>query len=130
MNHQWTETDTDRTVAYQWRCKGKWQRFSVRAEKEPADILLNSEVEFITEHYWGYARYSDLKTNEYEVKHPKWLHYPVKDYIIDVDFELTYGTAFKDLNNQKPVSVMLAEGSEISVEKKRTFRIKNIPQNR
>lgn len=126
MRHEWIETDTDRTVAYHWRCKGEWQRISITAEREPADILSDSEVEFITEHYWGYAKYSDLKTNEYEVKHPKWTHYPVKDYAIDVDFELTYGAAFKHLNDQKPVSVMLAEGSEISVEKKRSFRIEHV----
>lgn len=121
MSHKWAESDTERTVEYQWKCKNQWQRFSITAEKEPANIQLESEVEFITEHYWGYARYNDLKTNEYEVKHPKWQHYPVKDYTIDVDFGLTYGEGFGFLNNEKPVSVMLAEGSAISVEGKKVI---------
>jgi len=38
---------------------------------------------------------------------------------IDVDFELNYGVNFKFLNNQKPLSVLLAEGSEIAVENKK-----------
>lgn len=122
MSHQWLESNDERTVAYQWRHKKKQQELSVKAQKEPVQIQEGSETAFITEHYWGYARYSDFKTNEYEVKHPVWLHYPIKDYTIDVDFGLIYGESFSFLNDQKPVSVMLAEGSEISVERKRTIK--------
>ncbi|HKG07351.1 MAG TPA: DUF2071 domain-containing protein [Pedobacter sp.] len=118
MSHKWAESATERTVEYQWKYKNQWQRFSITAERETVAIQQDSEVEFITEHYWGYAKYNALKTNEYEVKHPKWEHYPVNDYTIDVDFRLTYGDAFSALNNQKPVSVMLAEGSVISIERK------------
>jgi uncharacterized protein YqjF (DUF2071 family) len=122
MSHIWSENEVERTVDYQWKIKGQWQQFRVTAEKELASIQLESEVEFITEHYWGYARYNDLKTNEYEVKHPKWEHYPVKHYTIDVDFGLTYGEGFRFLNNEQPVSVMLAEGSVISVERKKVIQ--------
>ncbi len=65
------------------------------------------------------------KTNEYEVTHPKWEHYPVKDYSIDVDFQSVYGKKFGFLDEMKPISVMLAEGSEISVEDKRVIKIKS-----
>jgi hypothetical protein len=38
-----------------------------------AAVLPNgSEAEFITEHYWGYARQRDGGTSEYEVEHPRW----------------------------------------------------------
>jgi len=121
MLHQWSENHDERTVAYQWKYKNKWQGLSVTAQKEHIPIQKGSETEFITEHYWGYARYNELKTNEYEVKHPVWNHYPVKKYVINVDFGLTYGERFKFLNDQEPISVMLAEGSEISVERKRTI---------
>lgn len=118
MAHSWIETERERIVEYKWKCKKEWQRFSITAEKELSSAQEGSATEFITEHYWGYARYSDVKTNEYEVKHPKWDHYKVKNYNIEVDFGLTYGERFKFLNHQNPVSVMLAEGSEISVERK------------
>jgi len=119
MEHSWTETENEREVEYKWRCKKQWQCFQITAEKELSFIEPGSKTEFITEHYWGYARYNEFKTNEYEVKHPKWNHYHVKEYNINVDFELTYGDKFKFLNHLKPASVMLAEGSEISVERKK-----------
>jgi len=118
MTHSWTEAEDDRTVEYRWRCKNEWQSFSVKANKGLSEIVAGSETEFITEHYWGYARYSDKKTNEYEVRHPKWAQYKVNSYHIAVDFGLTYGENFRFLNNEQPVSVMLAEGSDISVEGK------------
>lgn len=119
MSHKWSEGSEDQIVEYRWKIKKEWQRFNVVAERELDVIPLNSETEFITEHYWGYARYNDHVTNEYEVRHPKWEQYRVKNYTIDVDFGLVYGERFRLLNNQVPVSVMLAEGSEISVERKR-----------
>lgn len=119
MAHTWSESATQRTVQYKWKYKNQWQSFEVTAQKEILPIPSESETEFITEHYWGYAKHSDRKTNEYEVKHPKWGHYPVEDYLIDVDFALTYGERFGFLNHQKPVSVMLAEGSAVSVERKK-----------
>jgi uncharacterized protein YqjF (DUF2071 family) len=122
MTHSWSETEEDRTVEYRWRCKNAWQSFSVRANKGLSEISAGTEAEFITEHYWGYARYSATKTNEYEVRHPKWAQYKVKDFKIDVDFALTYGVEFSCLNQQQPVSVMLAEGSDISVEGKKVIQ--------
>jgi len=38
---------------------------------------------------------------------------------IDCDFISMYGDAFSGLNNQKPDSIILAEGSEVSVDWKR-----------
>jgi len=121
MTHSWMENDIERSVEYRWRCKNEWQSFSVTANKGLSEIALGTEAEFITEHYWGYARYSDTKTNEYEVRHPKWAQYKVKSFNIAVDFGLTYGERFTFLNSQEPVSVMLAEGSDISVEGKKVI---------
>ncbi|MBE9600857.1 YqjF family protein [Pedobacter sp. MC2016-24] len=119
MSHHWSEEGDERIVAYHWKFKKEWYKFTIVADRELSVIASGSETEFITEHYWGYARHNDKVTNEYEVKHPKWEQYQVKDYSIEVDFGLVYGEHFTFLNGQAPVSVMLAEGSEISVEKKR-----------
>ncbi len=96
----------------------------VNAKSNALEIVSRTEIEFITEYYWGYAKVSDTKTNEYEVTRPKWEKYNVIDYDISVDFGESYGENFKFLNNLKPTSVMLAEGSEITVENKKT--IKNV----
>lgn len=118
MRHRWEELERGRLAEYQWKKNGKWQTFRVNSETESSEIKANSETEFITEHYWGYSKRKNGSSNEYEVTHPKWRHYEVLDYMLDVDFKKTYGAAFEFLNSQEPCSVMLAEGSEISVEGK------------
>lgn len=119
MRHRWEEAGDERLVEYSWRKSSKWQTFSVRASSKATEIEAGSETEFITEHYWGYARVSETKTNEYEVTHPRWAVYDVLDYELAVDFGEVYGSHFSFLNAQEPASVMLAEGSEITVENKK-----------
>ncbi|RMB56255.1 DUF2071 domain-containing protein [Dokdonia sinensis] len=122
MSHKWRETSDHRSVTYRWEKTGDWQEFSVQAGKNIQPIPKNSEAEFICEHYWGYARVNETKTNEYEVTHPKWEQYAVQDYNIDVDFGHVYGSEFAFLNEQQPTSVILAEGAPTTIEGKRVIR--------
>ena len=121
MNHKWELIDENIKVTYHWKYNNNEQKISVLAENNLQEILPNSETEFITEHYWGYTKVNESKTFEYEVTHPKWQTYNVKEYDINVYFGLVYGADFAFLNNLKPNSVMLAEGSEITVENKKTI---------
>lgn len=123
MQHKWEDHEKTRVVQYQWRKNDLWQSFEVKAELEPQEILENSETEFITEHYWGYAKTSETTSNEYEVTHPKWEHYPVIKSNINVDYGLVYGEEFNFINKLSPSSVMLAEGSNITVEGKRKIKV-------
>ncbi len=121
MTHHWEETKENLDICYQWKTQEKWNRIAVITEKKALPIAPNSETEFIAEHYWGYSKVNQQKTTEYEVTHPIWSYYPVKDVLIDVDFEFTYGKAFSFLQHQQPKSVMLLEGSQITVESKIVF---------
>ena len=121
MQHQWKKSAENWEVTYQWKHRQQWQKMKVVAENTPVEIPKGSEEEFITEHYWGYSRVSKEKTYEYEVKHPRWQHYPVKSHLAKVDFERVYGAKFAFLNGQQAHSALLAEGSEISVENKRAL---------
>ncbi|MEL7123992.1 MAG: DUF2071 domain-containing protein [Bacteroidota bacterium] len=121
MGHLWEDKTDYKRVTYEWVTKGKLQSFSVETAVEAIPIEVGSEAEFITEHYWGYTKVNERKTFEYEVTHPRWDVYPVKKQEINVDYGLVYGDDFKFLNQLQPKSVMLAEGSEISVENKRTI---------
>ncbi|MCK8522982.1 DUF2071 domain-containing protein [Aquimarina sp. D1M17] len=123
MNHVWKVESDQRTVQYTWKKKSKWNSFMVKASEQKFKIQPNSETEFITEHYWGYAKVNGYTSNEYEVTHPKWEVYQVNNYEIDVDFGLVYGKEFDFLNTAIPFSVMLAEGSEITVENKKTIKL-------
>ncbi|PYF72427.1 YqjF family protein [Pedobacter nutrimenti] len=119
MKHSWEESPEELKISYQWKNQQQWQSFSLQAALPALNIEPGSRTEFITEHYWGYSLFHPQKTIEYEVKHPKWTHYLIKNYQIEVDFELNYGKDFAFLNQKTPDSVMLAEGSRVSVENKK-----------
>ncbi len=102
------------TVEYKWK-KTKWNSIKIVAENKMVEMNPGSDEEFITEHYLGYTKIADGKTSEYPVHHPRWKVYPVREFSIDVDFGNVYGNEFVFLNEQEPVSVMLAEGSGIAI---------------
>ena len=72
---------------------------------------------FIIDHYWGYTKRDENRTDEYRVEHPKWELYEADDPDIDVDFGCTYGEEFAFLDGQSPYSILLANGSDIAVFK-------------
>jgi uncharacterized protein YqjF (DUF2071 family) len=119
MAHSWEENEETRIVKYSWYKDNGENSILVEASKESEELLPNSKAFFITEHYWGYSKGKGLTSNEYQVKHPSWKIYSVKKALISVDFGLTYGSEFEFLNDKQPASIMLAEGSEISVGNKR-----------
>ncbi|CAL2076176.1 DUF2071 domain-containing protein [Tenacibaculum sp. 190524A02b] len=120
MKHTWDENNERLKISYQWKTNSSWNEIRVETENKKKEMKDNSEIEFIAEHYWGYAKDKD-KTTEYEVKHPSWKYYPVNAYKIVVDFLKTYGEDFTFLESELPSSVFLLEGSEISVENKKVL---------
>ena len=119
MKHEWSENINSKIFKYLWKVKGKWQSVGATTDVNPNTIALNSEEEFITEHYYGYTKYNN-KTFQYEVVHPIWQKLNIKNYAVDMDFDLNYGKSFSFLNQAKPTSVILATGSEVQVKNKST----------
>jgi len=115
MCHSIASTPGGLTVSYSWRCNKAWHSLAVEADPTPQPIAPGSEEEFITEHYWGYTKRSRGATSEYGVQHPRWQVYPIRNAAIQADFAALYGTAFAALNGQPPASILLAEGSEVTV---------------
>lgn len=119
MDHAWEQEGELLNVTYGWKTKGQRHHLSLKAQTPSIAMDVGSEAEFITEHYWGYTQINPQKTFEYQVTHPRWEVYPVQAYDIKADFGALYGEEFGILNRAEPISVMLAEGSEITVENKR-----------
>lgn len=119
MSHIWKKENKSNYIEYTWKKDNKVQSISVLTEIEPIKIKPNSIEDFITEHYFGYTK-NENKTFEYEVQHPSWLHYPVIDYKLNIDFRKNYGKDFSFLNHLQPNSIILAKGSKISVKNKKT----------
>lgn len=119
MRHSQTENNYSKSFEYEWKKSKKWNRLSMKTNNIPREIAPNSETEFITEHYFGYTKFNDKKTIEYEVTHPRWQQFEVLDFKIDVDFENVYGKDFAFLQHLEPCSAFLAIGSKITIEGKK-----------
>ena len=104
-------------VCYSWEKRGCTNTLSVERGESLGVPDAGSEGEFIIEHYWGYTKRSENRTDEYKVEHPKWELFATEKALIDVDFGKTYGEEFGFLADMEPHSVLLAKGSDISVYK-------------
>jgi uncharacterized protein YqjF (DUF2071 family) len=104
-----------RSAEYSWRFRGRENRIKVMTRGEPQELLVGSEAEFITEHYWGYSRQPDGSTMEYHVEHPRWQVREAIDTALDCDIGGLYGDPFKEPLCGKPCSAFLAEGSAVTV---------------
>jgi hypothetical protein len=109
-----------KNIKYEWKINNKWNQIAVNTDNENNQMLPNSVEEFIFEHYYGYTKISSHVSQEYKVNHPRWEVNKVNDYFIECDFAAMYGNDFAILNNQKPNSVIVAEGSLVTVNWKRT----------
>lgn len=107
--------DEQLKAVYTFVEKGRTQTISAVSGIYPQNLKTGSLEEFITEHYYGYTGGKGQRTIEYRVEHPSWRTYAIHDYRIDVDFGAVYGQSWSRLTGMKPHSVLLAEGSEVSV---------------
>jgi uncharacterized protein YqjF (DUF2071 family) len=112
-------TGDPRYVEYAWRLGGAWGRVSVVPHGASAPIADGSEEEFITEHYWGYTRQRDGGTVEYQVQHPRWRVWQVREATLDGDLEALYGLPFAAVLGTQPSSAFLADGSAVRVMRPR-----------
>lgn len=119
VRHSETIEDNILATGYEWKFKNEWNQLAVKAKTASTALVNGSQEEFITEHFWGYSKVNAQTTAEYEVAHPRWEIYPVIDSTIRCNFDELYGTSFTELKTQDPASVFLAEGSPVTVYKKR-----------
>jgi len=113
--HSFEAKPTTLNVSYAWKLGARWHSIAVEANPTPQPIALGSEEDFITDHFWGYTKRADDSTSAYEVQHPRWQTYAIKNHAIDADFASLYGPSFAHLNHATPNSILLAEGSPVSV---------------
>ncbi len=117
--HHVIHDEENKKINYQWQVAKKWNSIQIQSELKASTIENNSIEEFIFEHYFGYAKLNSEVTEEYQIHHPKWQINTVKAYDIQCDFKAMYGKDFEILNELKPQSVLLAEGSPVAINWKR-----------
>jgi uncharacterized protein len=104
-------------VSYEWIFKGRRNRLEILTKGEATAVREGSQEEFITEHYWGYARQRDGGTVEYQVDHPQWRVWSAQSVGFDCDVGGLYGKDFVDYLQKPPISAFLADGSTVTVSK-------------
>ena len=112
-------TSISKNIRYHWKINKEWNHIAVNASLKNEQMFPESIEEFIFEHYYGYTKINQQLSQEYKVNHPKWMVNKVIDYSIDCDFKSMYGKDFAFLSNHQPDSVIIAEGSPITVGWKR-----------
>ncbi len=117
--HLWDFSKEHKEIKYEWLVDKKWNSIALSALKEKKVMEKNSFESFIFEHYYGYTKYTETVTEEYQIAHPSWMINEIVDYKIDCDFETMYGNDFAILDQTKPTSIFLAEGSAIEINWKR-----------
>jgi uncharacterized protein YqjF (DUF2071 family) len=117
--HKKTFSNDKKIIEYQWKVQSKWNSIKVDASVAKHKMEKGSIEEFIFEHYFGYTKVNANESIQYKINHPSWEINTINQYHINCDFAAFYGNDFKVLNSSNPHSVMLAEGSDISVDWKR-----------
>jgi uncharacterized protein YqjF (DUF2071 family) len=107
-------------IKYEWKTEKKWNSISIHSDTQQYEIEPSTIEEFIFERYYGFTKLNHYSTQEYKIFHPKWVTNKIQENTITCDFGKMYGDAFSNLTNQKPDSVILAEGSEVAVNWQRS----------
>ena len=104
-----------KSAVYSWRFNGaeNYLKLVTRGAAQP--LAAGSEQEFITEHYWGYAKQRDGSTMEYRVEHPRWRVWEAESAELKCDIAGLYGARFSDSLYCAPASAFLADGSDVKV---------------
>jgi uncharacterized protein YqjF (DUF2071 family) len=107
--------DEMKSVTYGWRFEEResFLKVAVRGRSQPTTS--GSLQEFITEHYWGYARQRDGSTMEYRVEHPRWRVWEAHLAEFNCDPAKLYGEVFRGIFDRPPASAFLADGSAVRV---------------
>ncbi len=104
-----------RQARYEWTFGGRQNAISAQSVSAPSLPPADSLDSFLLEHHWGYSCLKDGGCLEYRVERPPWRVYPVTSSEANVDAAGIYGHEFAEALARPPVSVIFAEGSEVSV---------------
>jgi uncharacterized protein YqjF (DUF2071 family) len=115
------------TVEHKFHAAGHTQKVTLTATRDPPQLPPeSSDDHFFKEHEWGFGVDRRGRLLRYRVAHPPWLTYRLAWHDVKVDWKRVYGAEWGVLKHAKPCSVVLAEGSPITVfDKAPVQRISN-----
>lgn len=122
MKNSLITADTTFTVQYDWYFNKEWNFLQATASNIAEPMKINSEEEFIAEHYWGYSKLNENTTSEYGVQHQPWKIHTVEAFKVHCNIAELYGSQFVDALSQSPSSAFVAAGSDITVTHRRVLK--------
>jgi predicted DCC family thiol-disulfide oxidoreductase YuxK len=121
MNHEMLDRKDHKQLLYSWEDSLGRCSMDVMLNGEPEPLREGSLAEFITEHYFGYAKKGPQASTEYQVEHPRWRVWTDVQVNVKGDFARFYPEVFRPYL-EKPHSMMVAEGSPVRVMQGQTLR--------
>lgn len=115
MSHHFSVEGERRGFRYAWKKRELRYALEARTSGEPKPLENGSMEQFITEHYWGYAKQRDGGTVEYRVAHEPWRVWNADEASFDGDAKALYGAEFEDVLRGRPQSALVADGSAVQV---------------
>ncbi len=109
------DTASSVSVTYEVTWRGRQHRLHAVGSRPAMHPAPDSVEHFFKEHSWGFGSSRRGHLLQYQVSHPEWDVYPVREFAADVDWGLLYGSEWATMNSVAPASVVLAVGSEVSV---------------
>jgi uncharacterized protein YqjF (DUF2071 family) len=115
MRHSVQMNGAGISAEYQWQAGCQWNRLHAKGSGDPTYPYEGSVEQFITEHYWGYAKQRGGGSVEYQVTHVPWRVWSAtgagfEGYASDI-----YGHAFAQILSRPPDSAFIADGSDVHV---------------
>ncbi len=104
-----------KSVEYSWRFRNAENHLHLIKRGEAQPLAAGSEAEFITEHYWGYAKQRNGSTMEYRVEHPRWQVWEAQSAELKCDVAGLYGQNFVTHLDCAPASAFFADGSQVKI---------------
>jgi uncharacterized protein YqjF (DUF2071 family) len=115
MSMEVKESAESVAATYSVKWQGKVHSLHAVGTKPVARPGPDSSERWFKEHFWGFGTSQRGKLIRYEVYHPEWDVYPIRDFAADVDWAAMYGPEWGAMTGTRPASVVFAIGSEVSV---------------
>ncbi|MDY3558687.1 DUF2071 domain-containing protein [Gemmata sp. JC673] len=110
-----TDSSDTLTAHYTVKWQGRVHSLCAVGAKPAVRPAPDSSEHWFKEHAWGFGTSRGGRLIRYEVNHPAWDVYPVREFTSDVDWAALYGPEWAPMNGAQPASVVLAAGSAVAV---------------
>ena len=109
------ESENSLDVAYAWNFRDVVHELWVKANDLPSPYEPRSETAFFLDRPFEWTLIGEDEVRETEFIHSHWQTYQVNEYGVKIDFAMEFGAEFSLLSSMVPYSVILAEGSTVTI---------------